>query len=272
MYISLLKEHDGRNILVIVPSKRGSRFVSYLVGNSYEVRKTFFPSLELIGSNRIDKTWDISEYKFDEIIIIARNHIDRFISATLQIIGKEDVGLEEFFEFVNQNNFKGSGEDAHYSTVYGTLKRVLKPFQRQLMLLGYNGRFFDKRWEQTINGQFSIHDIAFIEKVDLFQRNFKKYKETNDKLTLWELLGVNDKVTEQQFPFIQQHIELKSFGEFCGFVRTPLVSRKLIESNKSKLNCSYDDIKKEIESNVNLKQRIHENYFNDYNHQKWRIT
>ena len=32
------------------------------------------------------------------------------------------------------------------------------------------------------------------------------------------------------------------------------------------------DIKEEIELDVNLKERIDEHYFNDYNHQTWRIT
>ena len=82
MYLTILKEQNEKNTLIIVPPKCGSRFISFLVGNSWEIRKTFFPSLELIGSNRIDKNWDISEYKFDEIILITRNHIDRFISAT----------------------------------------------------------------------------------------------------------------------------------------------------------------------------------------------
>ena len=89
---------------------------------------------------------------------------------------------------------------------------------------------------------------------------------------MWTLLEVHDEVTKP-IPFVQQHIELKSFFEFCRFVRTPIVSQgKLIQSNKSKLNCTYDDIKKEIESNVNLKERIDEHYFTDYNHQTWRIT
>ena len=102
--------------------------------------------------------------------------------------------------------------------------------------------------------------------------NFKGYKEINDELDLWTLLEVHDEVTKP-IPFVQQHIELKSFFEFCRFVRTPIVSQgKLIQSNKSKLNCTYDDIKKEIESNVNLKERIDEHYFTDYNHQTWRIT
>ena len=269
MYLTILKEQNEKNTLIIVPPKCGSRFISFLVGNSWEIRKTFFPSLELIGSNRIDKNWDISEYKFDEIILITRNHIDRFISATLQIMEKENVNLDEFFEFVNDNNF----EDSHYNTDYESLKSIFKSFVGQMMILGDSGQFVDKRWNQKIRGKFSICDITSIESIGFFQRNFKVYKETNDKLDLWELLEVFDESIEQQLPFVKQHIELKSFFEFCRFVRTPVVSQsKLVQSNKSKLNCTYDDIKKEIESDVNLKERIDRHYLNDYEHQTWRIT